>query len=96
MKKGKKGNEIQRFDDEELDDLELPERPDNEPKLILKREPPDRKEQLMAHGVREIRCACCVQIRPIESAVEFSDGWICKECVSEAAEQPKYGGQRGR
>ncbi len=96
MKKGKKAAEVRKYDEEELDDLELPERPETEPRLVLKREPPDRKEQLMAHGVREIRCACCVQIRPIANAVEFSEGWICEDCFTEGTQEPKYGDQRGR
>lgn len=59
--------------------------------LKLNREPPARKGQLMAQGVREIRCLCCIQIRPIAGAEEYSGGWICEDCLSEAMQERKYG-----
>ncbi len=95
MKKGKKSAEIQRHD-EELDELEIPVRRCEEAKLILKREPPPRKEQLMAYGVKEIRCVSCIRIKPIAGAEEAAEGWICGDCLSESMQEPKYAGQRGR
>jgi len=95
MKKGKKMAEIYLLD-EELDSIEPEERGIYCEKLILKKDPPPRKEQLMAHGAREIRCSCCGQIRPIAGAEEFEDGWICEGCFAEATPELRYGGQRGR
>ncbi len=95
MRKGRKVAEIQTHD-EELDDLEIPDRRYEEAKLILKRQPPPRKEQLIAYGVKEIRCISCIRIKPIAGAEEWAEGWICGECLSEAMQEPKYGGQRGR
>jgi hypothetical protein len=95
MKKAKKAAEIQPYD-EELDTIEPEERGICCERLILKKDPPPRKEQLIAHGAREIRCSYCGQIRPIASAEEFEDGWICEGCFAEAVPEQRYGGQRGR
>ncbi len=82
--------------DEEWDDTELPERGPCDEVLILKRQPPPRKEQLMAHGAKDVRCVCCMQVRPIAGAAEVEEGWICEECLSAVALEPRFGGQRGR
>jgi hypothetical protein len=63
--------------------------------LVLRREPLSRKVHLIAAGVKEIRCIACGRIRPIAGAEELGDGWICEDCVSDAAEVGKCGGQRG-
>ena len=96
MKKGKEKSEVYLVDDE-LDSFdESSGRGSCDEVLVLKKQPPPRKEQLIAHGAKEIRCACCGQIRPIAGAEELDDGWICEECYAEVAPEPRYGGQRGR
>ena len=80
MKKGRNTAEIL-GDDDWLDDMELWEGARQERTLILKAEPPSRKVQLMAHGVKEIRCTCCGRIKPIAGAEESEEGWICEDCL---------------
>ena len=80
----------------ELAETELTDQECEDRTLVLGKEPPSRKVQLMAAGVKEIRCICCVRIRPIAVAEEFGEGWICEDCLSDAPEEPRYGGQRGR
>ena len=80
MKKGRNTAEILGNDDW-LDDMELSDGGRQERTLILKAEPPSRKVQLMAHGVKEIRCTCCGRIRPIAGAEESEEGWICEDCL---------------
>ena len=80
MKKGRNTAEILR-DDDWLDDMELWEGGRQERTLILKAEPPSRKVQFMAHGVKEIRCTCCGRIRPIAGAEEAEEGWVCEDCL---------------
>lgn len=60
--------------------------------LVLRKEPPPRKMQLMAAGVKEIRCVACIRIRPIAGAEEFGDGWICEDCLSDAMEEQRCAG----
>jgi hypothetical protein len=95
MKKGRNTAEVL-DDDGGLDDNELPEGGCQERTLILKAKPPSRKVQLMAHGVKEIRCACCYQIRPIAGAEECEEGWICEGCLPEVIPEPKCSRQRRR
>ncbi len=59
--------------------------------VVLRKEPLPRRVQLMAAGVKQIRCICCVRIRPIAGADELGEGWICEDCLSEAAEERKCG-----
>jgi hypothetical protein len=88
MKNG--GNTAEIFDnDDVLDDMETFDEECQERTLILKAEPPSRKAQLMAHGVKEMRCICCGQIRPIAGAEDSEDGWICEECVPRMIQAPK-------
>ena len=63
--------------------------------LVLRREPLPRKVHLMAAGVKEIRCISCSRIKPIAGAEELGEGWICEDCLSDAAEVGRCGGQRG-
>jgi hypothetical protein len=95
MKKDRELTRIHEYE-EEPDDLELPDWGSQDRKLILKMQPPPRKGQLIAHGVREIRCTCCVRIKSIEDAEESEEGWICGDCLSEGVQELKFGGQRGR
>lgn len=81
---------------EQWDELEPPDMQYQDRTLKLNRQPPPRKEQLMAHGVREIRCAWCIRIKPISGAEEYLDGWICEDCLSDAKQQRTCGGRRGR
>jgi hypothetical protein len=60
--------------------------------LVLAKEPLPRKVQLMAAGVKEIRCVCCNRIRPIAGAEELGEGWMCGDCLSDAADGRRYGG----
>jgi hypothetical protein len=62
-------------------DKELLDRARQERTLILKADPASRKVQFMAHGVKEIRCSRCSQIRPIASAEQSEEGWICEDCL---------------
>ncbi len=80
MKKGRNTAEILGNDDW-LDDMELSDGECQERTLLLKAEPASRKVQLMAHGVKEIRCTRCRQIRPIAGAEQSEEGWICDECL---------------
>jgi hypothetical protein len=80
MKKEKNTAEILGNDDE-LDDIELSDGECQERTLILKAEPASRKVQLMARGVKEIRCSSCGRIRPIAGAEQSEDGWICDDCL---------------
>jgi len=63
--------------------------------LVLRREPLPRKVHLMAAGVKEIRCISCSRVKPIAGAEELGEGWICEDCLSDAAEVRRCGGQRG-
>jgi hypothetical protein len=94
MKNGRNTAEILDNDDE-LDDIGPLDRECQEMRLILKKELPSWKAKLMAHGVKEIRCTHCGQIRPIDGAEESEAGWICEDCLPETMQEPKYGGQRG-
>ncbi len=79
MKKGR--NTAEKFD--EYDDLELgllEEETDSDRTLVLKAAPPSRRMQLLAHGATDIRCSWCQEIRPLESAQDSEEGWICGDC----------------
>jgi len=91
-KKGivKKQDEELEFEQTELDEEEFLDRT-----LVLRREPLPRKVHLIAAGVKEIRCIACGQIKPIAGAEELGEGWICEDCLINAAEAGKVGGQRG-
>jgi hypothetical protein len=79
---GKKKNVVKpaaqewEFEDTEPSDQEYTDRV-----LVLRKEPIPRKVRLMDAGAKEIRCVCCVRIRPIAGAEEFGDGWICEDCL---------------
>lgn len=77
------------------DDIELTDDACQEKTVVLKA-PPSWKAQLMADGVKEIRCTCCHQIRPLAGAEDSEEGWICEDCLVEMMQEPRYGGQRGR
>jgi hypothetical protein len=66
-----------------LDDMELSDGEHQERTLLLKAEPAWRKVHLMARGAKEIRCGRCGQIRPIASAQQSEEGWICEDCLLE-------------
>jgi hypothetical protein len=93
MKKGRNTAEIL-GNDNDFDDFEPWEGQDRERTLILKTQPPSRKVHLIAHGVQEIRCAWCGQIRPIAGAEDTDEGWICEDCLPEMRPAPKYDRQR--
>ena len=95
MKQGKRAAPILQHS-EEIDYSEITDRGPHEERLILKKEPPARREQLMAHGVKDIRCICCMRVRPIAGSAESAEGWICEDCISEMMEKPRFGGQRAR
>jgi hypothetical protein len=80
-------------DEEEwaFEEAEPPDQDSEDRTLVLRKEPLPRKVQLMAAGVKEIRCICCVRIRPIAGAEELGEGWICESCLSEATEERKCG-----
>ncbi len=60
--------------------------------LILRKEPRPRKIQLMNAGVKEIRCFCCMRIKPIAESEECDEGWVCEDCLSDAAGQKRHVG----
>jgi hypothetical protein len=78
----------------EVEDTEPLEEEFRDRILILRKGPIPRKVQLIAAGVKDIRCVCCVRIKPIASAEELGDGWVCEDCLSDAANNLRYGGQR--
>jgi len=90
MRKGKNTAEV--LDDyDELDDIELWDGTYQERTLVLKAAPPSRREQLLAHGVIEIRCICCNNIKPLAGAEDAKEGWICEDCAREITEELKCG-----
>ena len=86
MKKGRNTAEILGGDGE-FDDIDLSEGEDQERKLILKAAPRSRKGELIARGAKEIRCICCHQIRPLEGAEEFDEGWACEVCMPQMMQE---------
>jgi hypothetical protein len=60
----------------------VPNDVDQDRTLVLIRAPISRKVQLMALGVREIRCMCCIRVMPIAGAEELDGGWICEDCLT--------------
>jgi LSD1 subclass zinc finger protein len=95
MKKGRNTAAVLGNDDE-LDDMELSDGECQDRTLILKAVPRSRKVQLMAQGAKEIRCACCGEIRSIAGAEESEEGWICEDCLPHMQQESKHGEQRGR
>jgi hypothetical protein len=64
--------------------------------LILKKEPLSRKTKLIEAGVKEVRCVWCLRIKPIATAEEIGDGWLCEGCLSDLETTRRCGGQRGK
>ena len=93
---GRKTHAAKGHEGGEFEEAEPPDQDCLDRTLVLRKEPVSRKVQLIAAGVKEIRCICCFRIRPIAYAEEFNEGWICEDCLSEATEERRYGGQRGR
>lgn len=81
MRKGKNTAEIYGSDDE-FDDLESLESNGEERTLVLKKPPRSRRVQLLAQGAKEIRCIICHQIKALNDAEEFDEGWVCQECAA--------------
>lgn len=93
----KKKNMIEPEEQEwELEDAEPFEPERMEGVLVLKKEPLPRKAKLIEAGVKEVRCIWCMRIKPIATAEELGDGWICEECLSDVETTQRYGGQRGK
>ena len=76
-------------DEWDIDEIEVPDEGSLDRTLVLRREPVPRKTHLMAAGVKDIRCICCGQIRPIAGAGDLGEGWICEDCLSDTAERRK-------
>jgi hypothetical protein len=85
---GKKNSPELKEQEWEFEDIEPVE---SDRVVVLKKKPLSRKVMLMHAGVKEIRCLCCVQIKPITEAEDLGDGWVCGECLSEAAEERRCG-----
>ncbi len=81
---------------DEPDDEGLPESENLERTLILTAAPRSRRVQLMAQGVKHIRCICCNQIRSLVSAIESEEGWICKDCAPVIIQKLNRVGKKGR
>ena len=94
MRRGKNTAEI--LDDYELDDIDLSGEEYQERTLVLKAAPPSRREQLLAHGVVEIRCICCGHVKPLAGAEDAKEGWVCEDCVREPIEEQRMADQGGR
>jgi len=92
MRKGRNTAEV--LDDYELDDIDLSYSEYQERTLVLKTAPPSRREQLLAHGVVEIRCILCDHIKPLAGAEDAEEGWVCQDCAREVMEEAKLGGPR--
>ncbi len=89
---GSKRSAANGYDEErEFEEAESPDEECQDRTLVLRKEPRLRKVMLIAAGVKEIRCVCCVRIKPIAGAEECGEGWICEDCLSDAAEERKYG-----
>jgi len=85
---GSKQNAAKGHEEEwKLEEAELPDEECQDRTLVLGKEPRPRKLMLIAAGVKEIRCICCVRIRPIAGAEELGEGWICEDCLSDATER---------
>ena len=78
----------------EFESIELPDQTQSDRRLVLVKEPLPRKVQLISAGVKEIRCVCCVKIKPIAGAEDLGEGWICEECLSDALDAQKPGQSR--
>jgi hypothetical protein len=89
MKSGRKEAKVEQ--DRELDEQELPDGECGDRILVLRKEPLPRKVMLMAAGVKEIRCVCCLRIRPLAGAEELGEGWACEDCLSDSPEKRKCG-----
>jgi hypothetical protein len=76
------------------EDMEPPDEKQAD-RVILKKEPLPRKTMLLEAGVKEVRCIWCIRIKPLATAEELGDGWICEDCLSEMEDTRQYGGQRG-
>ena len=89
---GSKNNAAKGHKEEwEFEETELPDEECQDRTRVLRKEPVPRKVMLIAAGVKEIRCICCVRIRPIEGAEELGEGWICEDCLSDTTEERKCG-----
>lgn len=93
--KSKKGIVNNREEEWEIEETELEEEECLDRTLVLRREPLPRKVHLIAAGVKEIRCIACGRIKPIAGAEELGEGWICEDCLADATDLGRCGGQRG-
>ncbi len=64
--------------------------------VVLEKEPLSRKTMLIEAGAKEVRCTWCIRVKPLATAEEVGDGWLCEDCLSEMEETPRYGGQRAK
>jgi hypothetical protein len=78
----------------DIDDIDFTDQQFGDRVLVLQREPVPRKTMLVHAGAQEIRCIWCKRIKPLASAEEIGDGWICEDCLSDMELSRKYGGQR--
>lgn len=89
---GSKKNAAKGHEEEwDFEDVELLEQQHQDRTLVLGKEPLPRKIQLIAAGVKEIRCISCKRIRPLIGAEEVGEGWVCGDCFAEAMEEQKCG-----
>ncbi len=89
---GREKHAARRLDEErESGEMEPPDPELQDRTLVLRKEPLPRKVQLMAAGVKEIRCIGCLRIRPIAGAEELAEGWVCEDCLPEATEERRCG-----
>ena len=94
---GKKKNAATPVEREyELGDTEASAQQYTDRVVVLKKEPLPRKAMLMNAGVKDVRCVWCLRIKPIATAEELGDGWICEACLSDVEDTRRYGGQRGK
>jgi hypothetical protein len=93
----KKGGSVKPVEREyELDDAELVDQQYTDRVVVLKKEPLPRKVMLTNTGVKDIRCVWCLRIKPLATAEELGDGWICEACLSDVEHTRRCGGNRGK
>jgi hypothetical protein len=71
-----------------LEDTAVFDQENAERVVVLQKEPLQRKAMLIHAGVKDVRCLWCLRIKPLATAEELGDGWICETCLSDVERQP--------
>jgi hypothetical protein len=90
---GRKRSAVKRHEEDwQLEEEEPPDQVYQDRTLVLRKEPLPRKKYLIAAGVKEIRCICCVRVKPLQSSEELGEGWICKDCLPDSTVEQRHAG----